>query len=110
MNAPRQAHDAHGSEATRGEEPGVPSHGRQRHVRDVGKWDLDEPLQLIDEIPKPPELAKRGGAWFQSQNVQLHLGVAIDAMHRLLIAEPLLFALQCTRGGVEEFVGRPHRR
>ena len=27
------------------------------------------------EIPKPPELAKRGGAWFQSEIVQLHLGV-----------------------------------
>src|SRR5512139_2034886 len=27
------------------------------------------------EIPKPAELAKRGGAWFQSQGVQLHLGV-----------------------------------
>ena len=32
----------------------------------------------FDEIPKPPELAKRGGAWFQSQNVQLHLGVEAD--------------------------------
>ena len=30
------------------------------------------------EIPKPTELAKRGGAWFQSQNVQLHLGVEAD--------------------------------
>lgn len=30
------------------------------------------------EIPKPPELAKRGGAWFQSNNVQLHLGVEAD--------------------------------
>jgi catechol 2,3-dioxygenase-like lactoylglutathione lyase family enzyme len=30
------------------------------------------------EIPKPPELAKRGGAWFQSGNVQLHLGVESD--------------------------------
>jgi catechol 2,3-dioxygenase-like lactoylglutathione lyase family enzyme len=30
------------------------------------------------EIPKPPELAKRGGAWFQSENVQLHLGVEAD--------------------------------
>lgn len=30
------------------------------------------------EIPKPPELAKRGGAWFQLQNVQLHLGVEAD--------------------------------
>lgn len=30
------------------------------------------------EIPKPPELAKRGGAWFQAGNVQLHLGVEAD--------------------------------
>jgi catechol 2,3-dioxygenase-like lactoylglutathione lyase family enzyme len=32
----------------------------------------------FDEIPKPRELAKRGGAWFQTQNVQLHLGVEAD--------------------------------
>jgi len=30
------------------------------------------------EVPKPPELAKRGGAWFQSENVQLHIGVEKD--------------------------------
>jgi catechol 2,3-dioxygenase-like lactoylglutathione lyase family enzyme len=30
------------------------------------------------EIPKPAELAKRGGVWFQSQSVQLHLGVEND--------------------------------
>ena len=30
------------------------------------------------EIPKPPALAKRGGAWFQSANVQIHLGVEPD--------------------------------
>ncbi|MGE5375471.1 MAG: VOC family protein [Bacteroidota bacterium] len=30
------------------------------------------------EIPKPAELAKRGGVWFQSQNAQLHLGVEAD--------------------------------
>jgi catechol 2,3-dioxygenase-like lactoylglutathione lyase family enzyme len=30
------------------------------------------------EIPKPAELAKRGGAWFQSRGVQLHLGVEAD--------------------------------
>jgi catechol 2,3-dioxygenase-like lactoylglutathione lyase family enzyme len=30
------------------------------------------------EIPKPPELAKRGGAWFQAGSVQLHLGVEAD--------------------------------
>jgi len=27
------------------------------------------------EIPKPPELAERGGVWFQSGKVQIHLGV-----------------------------------
>lgn len=30
------------------------------------------------ELPKPAELAKRGGVWFQSQSVQLHLGVEAD--------------------------------
>ena len=30
------------------------------------------------EIPKPAELAKRGGAWFQSNGIQLHLGVEAD--------------------------------
>jgi len=30
------------------------------------------------EIPKPPALIKRGGTWFQSGNVQLHLGVEKD--------------------------------
>ena len=30
------------------------------------------------EIPKPAELAKRGGAWFASGSVQLHLGVEED--------------------------------
>ena len=30
------------------------------------------------EIPKPPDLAKRGGAWFEASAVQLHLGVEAD--------------------------------
>ncbi|SRR5208282_765701 len=30
------------------------------------------------EVPKPPELAKRGGCWFGSGSVQLHLGVESD--------------------------------
>lgn len=30
------------------------------------------------EIPKPPDLAKRGGAWFQAGSVQLHLGVEAE--------------------------------
>ena len=30
------------------------------------------------EIPKPPELAKRGGVWLKSEKVRLHLGVEQD--------------------------------
>jgi catechol 2,3-dioxygenase-like lactoylglutathione lyase family enzyme len=30
------------------------------------------------EISKPPELAKRGGCWFVSGSVQIHLGVESD--------------------------------
>jgi hypothetical protein len=30
------------------------------------------------EIPKPTELAKRGGCWFRSGKVELHLGVEQD--------------------------------
>ena len=30
------------------------------------------------EIPKPAELAKRGGAWFEAGTVHLHLGVEAD--------------------------------
>jgi len=30
------------------------------------------------EVAKPAELAKRGGCWFESGSVQLHLGVETD--------------------------------
>lgn len=32
----------------------------------------------IPETPKPPELAKRGGAWFESGSLKIHLGVDAD--------------------------------
>jgi catechol 2,3-dioxygenase-like lactoylglutathione lyase family enzyme len=32
----------------------------------------------LEEIPKPPVLAARGGVWFQCGRLQLHLGVAAD--------------------------------
>ena len=32
----------------------------------------------MTEIAKPPELAKRGGCWFASGKVQVHLGVEND--------------------------------
>ena len=32
----------------------------------------------MEEIPKPPALQKRGGCWFASGTVQIHLGVEED--------------------------------
>jgi catechol 2,3-dioxygenase-like lactoylglutathione lyase family enzyme len=32
----------------------------------------------LTEVTKPPELAKRGGVWFTSGDLQLHLGVEDD--------------------------------
>jgi catechol 2,3-dioxygenase-like lactoylglutathione lyase family enzyme len=32
----------------------------------------------LPETPKPPDLAARGGAWFESAAVKLHLGVDPD--------------------------------
>lgn len=43
----------------------------------------------MTEIPKPPELAKRGGAWFTSGTVQIHLGVESD-FHPARKAHPAL--------------------
>ncbi|HEX7759608.1 MAG TPA: VOC family protein [Caulobacteraceae bacterium] len=34
-----------------------------------------EGLLGLPEQPKPPELAKRGGCWFESETVKLHCGV-----------------------------------
>ena len=32
----------------------------------------------LDEIPKPPALAVRGGCWFRGHGIELHLGVEQD--------------------------------
>ncbi len=32
----------------------------------------------MTEVPKPPELARRGGCWFRAGDVELHLGVEED--------------------------------
>ena len=32
----------------------------------------------MEEIPKPTELAKRGGCWFEGGGIQIHLGVEAD--------------------------------
>ena len=47
----------------------------------------------MTEIPKPPQLAKRGGCWFESGRVQIHLGVEAD-FHPAKKAHP---ALRCSQ-------------
>ena len=32
----------------------------------------------IPEVPKPPELAARGGCWFEAPGLKVHLGVEAD--------------------------------
>ena len=48
----------------------------------------------IPEVPKPPELAKRGGVWFENKFLKLHLGVEADSRparkaHPALLVEDL---------------------
>jgi catechol 2,3-dioxygenase-like lactoylglutathione lyase family enzyme len=47
--------------------------GQEEHARAFYRDVLN-----MSEIPKPPELAKRGGCWFASGDVQVHLGVEAD--------------------------------
>jgi len=37
-----------------------------------------EALLGIPQVPKPPELAVRGGCWFEHDGVRVHLGVEED--------------------------------
>ncbi|MCK2213236.1 glyoxalase [Actinomadura sp. ATCC 31491] len=32
----------------------------------------------LREVPKPPELAARGGVWFRGEGVEVHLGIERD--------------------------------
>lgn len=54
----------------------------------------------FEEIPKPPELAKRGGAWFGAGSVRIHLGVDPD----FVPAKKAHVALRC--GGYDELAAR----
>src|SRR5690348_952833 len=35
-------------------------------------------LLALPEVPKPPHLAARGGCWFETETVKVHLGVEAD--------------------------------
>lgn len=61
----------------------------------------------LPEVPKPEELAKRGGAWFESDAVKVHLGVEADfrpakkAHPAFLVQEVEQLAARCRDGGYE---------
>lgn len=56
------------------------------------------------EIPKPPHVAGRGGVWFSSGNVALHLGVDPD-FRPATKAHPALIA-----SNYDEFIANLERR
>ena len=37
-----------------------------------------EGLLRIPHVPKPPQLARRGGCWFERGELKIHLGVEAD--------------------------------
>ena len=59
----------------------------------------------LPEVAKPPQLAKRGGCWFESADVKLHLGVEADfrpahKAHPALLVSALAELLErCRRAG-----------
>jgi len=46
--------------------------------REVDAIAFYEGLLGIAHVPKPPHLAVRGGCWFESESIKVHLGVAPD--------------------------------
>lgn len=73
----------------------------------------------LNEVPKPPELAKRGGAWFEAGDLKLHLGVEADfrparkAHPAFLVRDLEALASRCREAGYELRADVPlpgHRR
>lgn len=61
------------------------------------------------EIPKPPELAKRGGCWFQQGTATVHLGVDPDfrparKAHPAFLVKDLLPLVERLRAAGNEVV------
>ena len=67
----------------------------------------------IPEVPKPPELAKRGGAWFESRQVKVHLGIDPDfrparkAHPGLLVRDLSILVRKLREAGVEVVEAEP---
>jgi catechol 2,3-dioxygenase-like lactoylglutathione lyase family enzyme len=66
----------------------------------------------VPEVPKPAELAKRGGVWFESAQVKIHLGVEPDfrparKAHPGLLVEGLSELAAKLRAARHEVVDEP---
>ena len=67
----------------------------------------------IPEVPKPPELAKRGGCWFERGTLKVHLGVEADfhaakKAHPAFIVEDLDALMRAlTAGGYKMKIDEP---
>jgi catechol 2,3-dioxygenase-like lactoylglutathione lyase family enzyme len=61
----------------------------------------------LTEVPKPPEMAKRGGAWFENESVRAHVGIEKDFVparraHPAFVVEGLDDLLKaCGARGIE---------
>ena len=61
----------------------------------------------LPEVPKPPELARRGGCWFESDRVKIHLGVdkifhpATKAHPGLLVSDLKTIIARCRAQGFD---------
>jgi len=70
-------------------------------------------LLEMSEIPKPPQLAGRGGAWFRLGEVVIHLGVETDfrparkAHPALLVDDLQAFVEKCRAQAVEMDTQQP---
>ena len=58
----------------------------------------------IPEVPKPPDLAKRGGCWFERGTLKVHLGVDADfrpakKAHPALLVEDLAALMKTLKAG-----------
>jgi catechol 2,3-dioxygenase-like lactoylglutathione lyase family enzyme len=61
----------------------------------------------LPETPKPPDLAKRGGCWFETDHIKIHLGVdkdfhpATKAHPGLLVSDLQAIVERCRQRGFE---------
>jgi catechol 2,3-dioxygenase-like lactoylglutathione lyase family enzyme len=67
----------------------------------------------IPEVPKPSELAKRGGVWFETDHIKIHLGIeqnfrpARKAHPGLLVRDLRLLSERLVDAGCEVTKGEP---